>query len=137
MTIRDSVRRVFSRKPRASSRWVQAAVAARHPEVAHLTPRSFHAKHVLPVRREMAGRDEARSQTSAKRGDIPSVPRAGSTSLRVGAEDSQMGVRDAARRELIGIARDVAAARGPVEMLDAVIAIDERMERLLETVRQM
>ena len=64
--IRAEVRAALERKPDADSRWLQAAVAGRRQEVVDVSLRSFHAKYVLPVRRELQKAHETNGRSAAR-----------------------------------------------------------------------
>lgn len=112
-SIRREVKAALHRNPKADSTWVQAAVAARVPEAAELSVRSFHARYVLPVKRQRNGSTGRRQVT-----DDP---------------DLREKVRSILRADMLMlIRRSVEAEHGA--LVDLVARVDERADTLAEDI---
>ena len=112
-SIRMEVKAALDRNPEADSKWIQAAVAARVAEAAELPLRSFHARYVLPVKRQR---------------NAPKRPRAMPKDA-----GTQQRVRELLRSEIVELIRQsVEADKG--DLVDLIASVDERADRVAQAV---
>ena len=110
-TIHSEVRAALERRPEADARWIQAAVAARKPEAAEMSLRSFNATYVLPIKRERKSRNEREALV----------------------RHSEPRVQELVRVEMKALLRDSVEAGGG-ELVDLVGGLNQRADHLVEEI---
>lgn len=134
------VRELLGKYPTLGSRQLFDLAVRMHPDLEQAGFRSFHARYVLPLKREKARAEgrvpkpraprtatkrPRRSRTAQEEAPAPAAPTAAET----------MHVRARVREVLLRLARQVAIAESRADLVDALARVEEMVDEVVEALQ--
>jgi hypothetical protein len=144
----DWVRQELNRDPGLGSGRLFEMAREREPSLSDATLPQFHARYVLPVKRERAAaagggakagrRKGARKSTRKQQAEAPSqpqaaAPRAKSSRGRKAASARDEGPRERIRSVFLEFAREFAEADSRTQIVQVLSRVDEYVDRVIDS----
>jgi hypothetical protein len=132
------IRELLGKYPEIGSRQLYDLALRMHPSLEEDGWRSFHARYVLPLKRERA-RAEGRMPKRRERKPVEKPPRKGviapgrtqptaAATRRLESEAEQLARRARVRDVLLRLARQVAIAESRADLVDALARVEEMVD---------